>query len=94
MRSRLNRFLTNIKKRENWFLGDYTLNSYAGFSMGGIYCYTHGSKYGDNHGVKVAVKSNAIPILKKELKNSIRRNERGFIVLGSAADPYSTVDKT
>jgi len=61
--------------------------------MGCIYCYTRGSKYGGNYGVKVVSKSNAVPILKRQLKNSIRRNERGFIVLGSAADPYPTIEK-
>jgi DNA repair photolyase len=85
--------LNRHKKRDEWFLGDYTINPYAGCSMGCIYCYTRGSKYGGNYGVKVVPKSNAVPILKKQLKNSIRRNERGFIVLGSASDPYPTVEK-
>jgi DNA repair photolyase len=88
-RSLLNKHI----KRDEWFLGNYTLNPYAGCSMGCIYCYTRGSKYGGNYGVEVAAKSNAVPILKKQLKNIIRHNERGFIVLGSAADPYPTVEK-
>ncbi len=85
--------LNRHKNRDQWFLGDYTVNPYAGCSMGCIYCYTRGSKYGGNYGGKVASKSNAVPILKKQLKNSIRRNERGFIVLGSASDPYPTVEE-
>ena len=85
--------LNKHKKRDDLFLGNYTLNPYAGCSMGCIYCYTRGSKYGGNYGVKVVSKSNAVPILKRQLKNSIRRNERGFIVLGSAADPYPTIEK-
>ena len=85
--------LNRHKKRDEWFLGDYTINPYAGCSMGCIYCYTRGSKYGGNYGVKVVPKSNAVPILKKQLKNSIRRNKRGLIVLGSAADPYPSVEK-
>ena len=85
--------LNKHKKRDDWFLGDYTINPYAGCSMGCIYCYTRGSKYGGDYGVTVAAKSNAVPILKRQLKNSIRRNERGFIVLGSASDPYPTVEK-
>ena len=85
--------LNKHKKRDDWFLGDYTINPYAGCSIGCIYCYTRGSKYGGNYGVKVAAKSNAVPILKKQLKNSIRKNERGFIVLGSAADPYPSMEK-
>ena len=38
-------------------------------------------------------KSNAVPVLKKQLKNSIKLKERGLIVLGSAADPYPSVEK-
>lgn len=85
--------LNKHKKRDDWFLGDYTINPYAGCSIGCIYCYTRGSKYGGNYGVKVAAKSNAVHVLKKQLKNSIRKNERGFIVLGSAADPYPSMEK-
>jgi DNA repair photolyase len=85
--------LNKNKKHDDWFLGNYTLNPYAGCSMGCIYCYTRGSKYGGDYGVNVAAKIDAVPILKRQLKNSIRRNERGFIVLGSAADPYPTVEK-
>src|SRR5665811_1539491 len=46
----------------------------------------------DSHGTIVSAKSNAVPILKKQLKNCIRKNERGFIVLGSSADPYPTLE--
>ena len=64
--------LNKHKKRDNWFLGHYILNPYAGCSMGCIYCYTHRSKYGGNYGVKVAAKSNAVPLLKKkQLKNLV-----------------------
>lgn len=85
--------LNKSKKRDDWFLGRYTLNPYVGCSMACIYCYTRGSKYGGDHGSFVSPKSNAVPILKKQLKNSIRRNERDIILLGSAADPYPTVEK-
>jgi DNA repair photolyase len=85
--------LNKSKTRDDCFLGNYTLNPYAGCSMACIYCYTRGSKYGGEHGVDVSAKSNAVPILKKSLKNSIRRNERGIIILGSAADPYPAVEK-
>lgn len=85
--------LNKSKKRDDWFLGNYTLNPYAGCSMACIYCYTRGSKYGGEYGSDVSVKSNAVPILKKQLKNSIRRNERGIIILGSAADAYPSIEK-
>ena len=85
--------LNKSKTRDDWFLGKYTLNPYAGCSMACIYCYTRGSKYGGDYGVEVSPKSNAVPVLKKQLRNSIRRNERGIIILGSAADPYPAVEK-
>lgn len=85
--------LNKNKKDDDWFLGSYTLNPYAGCSMDCIYCYTRGSKYGGDHGSNVSVKLNAIPLLKKQLKNSIRRNERGIIILGSAADPYPSLEQ-
>ncbi|WP_223790324.1 hypothetical protein [Methanobacterium spitsbergense] len=34
---------------------------------------TQGSKYGGDHGTIVSAKSNAVPILKKQLKNCIRK---------------------
>jgi DNA repair photolyase len=85
--------LNKQNKPDGMFLGKYTLNPYAGCSMGCKYCYTLGSKYGGNHGLRVSVKSNAVPILKKQLKNNIRNGERGFIVLGSASDPYPAIEK-
>ena len=84
--------LNKNKKRDDWFLGNYTLNPYAGCSIACIYCYTRGSKYGGDHGSNVNAKSQAVPILKRQLKNAIKRNERGFIVLGSAADPYPSLE--
>lgn len=80
--------LNKSKSQDNWFLGNYTLNPYAGCSIACIYCYTKGSKYGGDHGSNIAVKINSVPLLKRQLKNAIKRNERGFIILGSAADPY------
>jgi DNA repair photolyase len=85
--------LNKHKKRDYLFLGNYTLNPYAGCSMGCIYCYTRGSKYGGDHGDEVAQKINGVYILKKQLKNRLRNGERGLIVLGSASDPYPTVEK-
>lgn len=91
--------LNKHKKRDSWFLDDYTVNPYAGCSVGCIYCYTRGSKYGVrqtpenviNRGV--ALKTDAVPILKRQLKNRLWRGERGFIVLGSAAEAYPDVEK-
>jgi DNA repair photolyase len=85
--------LNKNKKRDDWFLGKYTLNPYAGCSIACIYCYTQGSKYGGDYGSDVVAKSNAVPILKKQMKNAIKRDERDIIILGSASDPYPRVEK-
>jgi len=80
--------LNKSKGQDDWFLGNYSLNPYAGCSIACIYCYTKGSKYGGDHGSNIAVKINSVPLLKRQLRNAVKRDERGFIILGSAADPY------
>ncbi len=80
--------LNKSKNPDDWFLGNYTINPYTGCSIACIYCYTRGSKYGGEYGSDVAVKTNAVTVFKRQLKNVLKRNERGFIILGSAADPY------
>ena len=86
--------LNKHKKRDDWFLGNYTLNPYAGCPFNCIYCYTRGSKYGGDRGSEVALKVNAVLLLKRQLKNRVRMGERGFIVVGSAAEPYPSVEKS
>lgn len=85
--------LNKNKKGDDWFLGNYTLNPYAGCTMACIYCYTRGSKYGGDYKSVVYAKTNAVPVLKRQLKNSIRRDERGVIILGFAADPYPSIEQ-
>ena len=85
--------LNKHKKRDDWFLGNYTLNPYAGCPFNCIYCYTRGSKYGGDHGSEVALKENAVFMLKRQLKNRIKMGERGFIVLGSAAEAYPPIER-
>ncbi|KAF5042795.1 hypothetical protein DSECCO2_508930 [anaerobic digester metagenome] len=41
----------------------------------------------------MALKDEAVPLVKRQLKNRLRRGERGFILLGSAAEPYPTIEK-
>jgi len=42
---------------------------------------------------KLGVKSNAIEVLDKQLKNRAKKNQHGIIVLSSATDPYLQVEK-
>lgn len=72
---------------------DYTLNPYLGCSFDCVYCYIHGSKYGEHIPSGLGVKINAPEILYRQLKNQARKREYGVIALGSATDPYLPQEK-
>ncbi len=83
--------LNRHKRRDSWFLDDYSLNPYSGCSFGCIYCYTRGSKYGRARGL--AVKINAAELLERQLRARAERGEYGIISLSSATEPYMEVEK-
>jgi len=85
--------LNKQKHADEWFLSGYSLNPFSGCSFNCVYCYTRGSKYGENQVPGLAVKINAPEILVKQLKNRARKREYGFIAFGSATDPYLPVEK-
>jgi DNA repair photolyase len=80
--------LNKTKKRDSWFLDDYTVNPYSSCSFNCLYCYIRGSKYGFNLEEKVSIKTNAIELLEKELANKAKKGKYGIIVVSSATDPY------
>ncbi|MES2848765.1 MAG: radical SAM protein [Bacteroidota bacterium] len=80
--------LNKHKKRDSWFLDDYSVNPYEGCSCNCQYCYIRGSKYGENMEEKLAVKTNALEVLEKQLRNRARKKEYGIVVVGSATDTY------
>jgi DNA repair photolyase len=86
--------LNKKKKRDDWFLDDYTLNPYEGCSMNCQYCYVRGSKYGENMEETLAVKINSLPILEKQLASRALKDQRGIIALASATDPYLKAEET
>ncbi|MHA1410859.1 MAG: radical SAM protein, partial [Candidatus Odinarchaeia archaeon] len=59
--------LNKHKRRDDWFLDDYSINPYIGCSFNCIYCYVKGSKYGGETRKTVAVKVNAAELLDKQL---------------------------
>lgn len=80
--------LNKLKKRDSWFLANYTINPYEGCSCNCQYCYIRGSRYGENLAEGLSIKSNALPLLDKQLKNRAAKNEYGFVVVGSVTDAY------
>lgn len=80
--------LNKLKKRDSWFLVDYSVNPYEGCSCNCLYCYVRGSKYGENMADSLAVKTNALEVLEKQLANRAKKNQYGFVAVGSATDAY------
>lgn len=85
--------LNKTKRRDPWFLDDYTINPYSACSFNCLYCYIRGSKYGEHMEDKLSVKVNALEILEKQLKTRAKKEQYGIIVLSSATDPYLQVEK-
>lgn len=85
--------LNKTKRRDPWFLDDYTINPYSGCSFSCNFCYIQGSKYGINLEEKVSVKSNAAELLEKQLAIRAKKNQHGIIVLSSSTDPYLHFEK-
>lgn len=86
--------LNKTKRRDPWFLDDYTVNPFSGCSFNCLYCYIRGSKYGINMEEKMTIKSNAVELLERQLSARARKNQYGIIVLSSATDPYLPIEKT
>jgi DNA repair photolyase len=85
--------LNKTKKRDPWFLDDYTMNPYSGCSFNCLYCYIRGSKYGEQMEEKLSIKTNAVELLEKQLALRARKGQYGIIVLSSATDPYLQFEK-
>jgi len=85
--------LNKHKKRDAWFLDDYSLNPYQLCDFNCIYCYIRGSKYGENMKQGLAAKINAPTLLEKELARKANKKEYGFIALSSATEPWMHAEK-
>jgi DNA repair photolyase len=85
--------LNKTKRRDPWFLDDYTINPYSGCSFNCLYCYIRGSKYGEHMEEKTSIKKNAVELLDKQLSLRARKQQYGFIVCSSATDPYLHFEK-
>lgn len=85
--------LNKHKKRDSWFLDDYSVNPYEGCGFNCQYCYTRGSKYGENLAEKLTIKINAPAILDRQLKSRAKKNQYGIIAVGSATDAYMQMEE-
>lgn len=85
--------LNRHKKRDTWFLDDYSLNPYQLCEFNCIYCYIRGSKYGENMRGELAVKINAPELLEKSLRRYARKGKYGFIALSSATEPWMYIEE-
>src|SRR5437868_676091 len=85
--------LNKTKRRDPWFLDEYTINPYSGCSFNCLFCYIRGSKYGTHMEQKLSIKINALEVLEKQLYNRAKKNQWGIIVLSSATDPYLHFEK-
>ena len=89
VRSVLNRH----KRRDDWFLDDYSINPYSGCSFNCIYCYIRGSKYGKNMTETISVKVNAPEVLQRQLRRRALRREYGIIALSTSTEPYMQIER-
>lgn len=85
--------LNKHKKRDSWFLDDYSVNPYEGCSCNCLYCYVRGSKYGENMEDGLVVKENVAAILEKQLQLRAKKNEYGIVAVGSSTDAYMPIDE-
>lgn len=85
--------LNKHKRRDSWFLDDYSLNPYQLCQYNCLYCYIRGSKYGENIADELAVKVNAVQLLEKELRKRALRMEYGFIALSSSTESWQPLEE-
>ncbi|HEX2631015.1 MAG TPA: radical SAM protein [Chitinophagaceae bacterium] len=76
------------KKRDSWFLSQYSVNAFEGCSCNCLYCYVRGSKYGLNMDDGLAIKTNALELLDKQLRNRAKKSQFEFVAVGTATDAY------
>ncbi len=85
--------LNRHRKRDDWFLDDYSINPYYGCSFNCIYCYIRGSKYGENMEKTLSAKINAPQLLERQLGRRAERGEYGIILISSSTDAYQPIEE-
>jgi len=90
--------LRTQNKIESWFLSYYGMNLYRGCAHNCVYCDGRSEKYrvDGEFGQDVAVKINAVDVLRKELKSKIKRGsvKKGYMLVGGGVgDSYQPVEE-
>jgi len=85
--------LNKHRRRDEWFLDEYSINPYIGCSFNCTYCYVYGGRYGYWRKQGFSVKVNAPRILSKELSRIARKGGYGFIAIGSATEPWMPIEE-
>ena len=90
--------LRKHKKIDSWFVTRYGMNLYRGCTHNCVYCDGRAERYyvDGNFGEDVAVKVNAIDLLRRELDPRRKRKpfKRGYVMLGGGVgDSYQPVEK-
>ncbi len=85
--------LNKHKRRDDWFLDDYSVNPYSGCAFNCLYCYIRGSKYGEEMVRTLSAKMNAPEVLEKQLKRRVKKGEYGIIAISTSTEPYQEIEK-
>lgn len=75
------------RTRSRWWFGtDYNMNLYRGCTHGCIYCDSRSSCYHNPDFDHIAVKENALAIVRDDLR---RKVQRGVVATGAMSDPIT-----
>jgi len=83
--------LSSAKHPDPWFGIKYTMNLYRGCQHQCIYCDSRSECYQIENFADILVKSNAIELLRAELR---RKRVKGTVGTGSMNDPYMPLEAT
>jgi DNA repair photolyase len=90
--------LRKHKKIDSWFLSRYCMNLYRGCTHNCVYCDGRAEGYyvEGEFGSDVAVKVNALEVLRRELESKRKRTpfKRGYVMVGGGVgDSYQSVEE-
>ncbi len=83
--------LSSSRQPDPWFGIKYTMNLYRGCAHRCVYCDSRSECYGiENFDGEVLVKTNALDLLRRELRS---KRVKGYVGTGSMNDPYMPLER-